>query len=230
MSDSHLNSGGNVGIQHVSISRPIVGLTVSFRRLKLNPEYGIRDALLPWIFFAVRLYLAWDLTFIEQTISFAQLQAIATSMSNGFISRLAVPRSPKAAHDPSRLLKAFKISLLTLFIGCLIGGLVLYQLAFHQVQLPEIKIDPSAAESLANKLRDAQNATGLSSPRTVDVSEVELNSLVARYLPSTSLITDDDGNASLRDLKLKLIEDRFRAYLLVNYKGKNIGIVVEGRV
>jgi hypothetical protein len=103
-------------------------------------------------------------------------------------------------------------------------------LLFHTTPPPIIHTDPAAARRLEEKLQQAQTAAATGSPGILHTDETELNSVLDAYFRAAAGGSSENSAAVVRDMKLNLTGDRLRAYLRVNFRGKDITVVFEGKV
>jgi hypothetical protein len=112
----------------------------------------------------------------------------------------------------------------------LVVGLIGFMLILHTTPPPAIHTDPAAARRLEEKLQQAQTAAATGTPGILRTDETELNSALDAYFRAATGRTSEDSATVVRDMKLNLVEDRLRAYVLVNFQGKDITVVFEGKV
>jgi hypothetical protein len=112
----------------------------------------------------------------------------------------------------------------------LLLGVVGLMLILHTTPPPVIHTDPAAAKRLQQELQEAQTAAASGTQGVVRADETELNSLLKGYFHGGTAKPTNDAVAVVRDMKLSLSEDRLRLYVLVNFRGKDITAVFEGKV
>src|SRR6266436_8563659 len=76
----------------------------------------------------------------------------------------------------------------------------------------------------------AQTAAAGGAPGIVRADETELNSVLKEYVKDVIDKRPADSPAVVRDMKMNLTDDRLRLYVLVNFRGKDLTLVMEGRV
>ncbi|MGI8783341.1 MAG: hypothetical protein ACR2L2_06805 [Acidobacteriota bacterium] len=111
-------------------------------------------------------------------------------------------------------------------------------LILRQSDPPVIDSDPRAARRVEVKLQDLQNAREAGSPHKLKLKEAEVNSwlgsnLVLRPAPEAAPAPDpslEEVQSSMRDVKIDLLDDRLRAYVVFDYRGKNLSLLLEGRL
>ena len=119
-------------------------------------------------------------------------------------------------------------------VGIWIGGLTatlalgFLFLIFNKVAAPVIQTDPAAALQLNARLKQAEGAASAASPQVVRADQTEVNSVIDSYLKK-----DSQGQivpTSIRDFRLKIIEDRVRMYLVLDLRGRNLTVELEGKM
>jgi hypothetical protein len=103
-------------------------------------------------------------------------------------------------------------------------------LVFHAPPAPVIHIDPAAAQRLEARVQQAQTAAAAGAPGVVRADETELNSMLDSYFRSVTGGPSENTAAVVRDLKFKLFEDRMRVYVIATVQGKDITVVIDGKV
>lgn len=107
---------------------------------------------------------------------------------------------------------------------------------------PPVASDPEAPERLEAKLDAAERAARFGMPHTLELDSAEIN----HWLQSNLALAREPGAAppvagadeptleevqsSVRDVKVVLVEDRVRAYVLFDYHGKDLTLTLEGRL
>lgn len=124
-------------------------------------------------------------------------------------------------------------------VGFIVGGIVAAVLLVGLAGLvlilqttppPVIHTDPAAAQRLQRELQEAQTAADAGKPGVVSADETELNSVLKEYVKAAIGKTPADSPAVVRDMKMNLTDDRLRLYVLVNFRGKNFTLIMEGKV
>lgn len=114
-------------------------------------------------------------------------------------------------------------------------------LILRQSDPPVIDSDPRAARRVEVKLQDLQKAREAGSPHKLKLKEAEVNSwlgsnLVLRPAPEATPAKPapdpslEEVQSSMRDVKIDLLDDRLRAYVVFDYRGKNLSLLLEGRL
>lgn len=112
----------------------------------------------------------------------------------------------------------------------LVVGLIGFLLILHTPPPPVIQTDPAAARRLQQELDKAQTAATSGTQAVVQADETELNSTLKEYLQASSATPTANDVAVVRDMKLKLSEDRMRLYVLANFRGKDLSFLLEGKL
>lgn len=112
----------------------------------------------------------------------------------------------------------------------------------------EVKMDPRAMERVDRKMRELQFAAQTGRPYTLSLDEAELNAwlqanlalasgsqgTVSGYAPNMNVPTDDpefqEAQSALKDIRVNLSGDTLRAYALFNIRGRDISLLLEGRI
>jgi len=120
------------------------------------------------------------------------------------------------------------------------AALVTLALALHKGAPPPIQASPRAAERAEQKIRQLDEALASGTPATLRLDESELNSFLATHLdlapgstPATQPAaepTEAQVRSSVRDVKVQLMEDRIRAYVVFDLYGKQMTLQLEGRL
>jgi len=123
---------------------------------------------------------------------------------------------------------------------------------------PSVDVTPAAKETLHAKLVEEQKATDAHEPHDLKMNEAELNSMLASNLalapaPAPAAAapaapagqgtnkepakatpakdpTIEEVQSSVRDVKVTLVEDRVRAYVVFAFHGTDLSLVLEGRL
>ena len=157
---------------------------------------------------------------------------------------------PPRKHSPPRLL--FRIIRWTTYAAAIITLLMV----FHAAPPPVIATSPQAAASVEQKVEAVEQAVASGQSATLRLDQTELNSYLASHLdisPATpaksapNFTPSRDANASptppgspaeqveqvrssVRDVKVELVEDRVRAYVVFDFHGKDLTLQLEGRL
>ncbi len=133
-------------------------------------------------------------------------------------------------------------------------------MVFHAVPPPVIATSPQAAARVDQKIDAVEQAVASGQSATLRLDQTELNSYLASHLdispsalpsiaPSTSPAPGADGatsgiptptgttaeqveqvRSSVRDVKVELIDDRVRAYVVFDFHGKDLTLQLEGKL
>ena len=127
----------------------------------------------------------------------------------------------------------------------LAGSLVTIALILRNSPPPVIEASPDADIEAETKIADFQSATGKGVPVTLKLDEAELNALVQSRLPSAydeapseaeprSAPNGDPAveqtKSNVRDIRLHLAGDSITAYVLFDLHGKEISLILEGKL
>jgi len=134
--------------------------------------------------------------------------------------------------------------------------LIVLILLLHKSAPPAVSTTPEAAARAEQKFLDAQQAVAQGQPATLRMDETELNSYLASHLvlpaskassagagappndvpggtPNAEQPTMDDVEqmrSSVKDVKVQLIDDRVRAYVVFDVHGKEMTLQLEGKL
>jgi len=163
---------------------------------------------------------------------------------------------PSPDHTPpaniSALALIFRIVRWTVY-AC---SLIVLILLLHKSAPPAVSTTPEAAARAEQKFQDAQQSVAQGQPATLRMDETELNSYLASHLvlpgnkaanatpansstdtpnaaPSTGQPTMEDVEkmrSNVKDVKVQLIDDRVRAYVVFDVHGKEMTLQLEGKL
>jgi hypothetical protein len=107
----------------------------------------------------------------------------------------------------------------------------------RQAPPPQIKTDPQAVQKLETKMQDLQTAAAAGQPYMLQMNEAELNAWLARSLALSpqgpaggAPASIEEAQSTMRDLKIELLGDSLRAYVVFDFHGKNLSLLLEGRL
>ena len=112
----------------------------------------------------------------------------------------------------------------------------------HAAPPPPVVTSPQAAASAEAKIAQVEQAVTSGQPAILRMDESELNSYLASHLdisPNGSSNASPSGAApadveqvrsAVKDVKVQLIDDRVRAYVLFGFHGKDMTLQLEGRL
>ncbi len=133
-------------------------------------------------------------------------------------------------------------------------------MVFHAVPPPVIATSPQAAARVDQKIDAVEQAVASGQSATLRLDQTELNSYLAAHLdispsalsssaPNTTPAPGVDGatsgiptptgttaeqveqvRSSVRDVKVELIDDRVRAYVVFDFHGKDMTLQLEGKL
>lgn len=170
----------------------------------------------------------------------------------------AVPTSGIRSDDAAKrkispLRLVFRIIRWTTYSAAIITLLMV----FHSTPPPVIVTSPQAAARVEQKVQDVEQAVASGQPATLRLDQSELNSYLASHLdispaspiksarnaaPSGNASPDvpapsgtpaeqiEQVRSSVRDVKVELVEDRVRAYVVFDFHGKDLTLQLEGRL
>jgi hypothetical protein len=125
----------------------------------------------------------------------------------------------------------------------ILAGLVLVLfLLLKNAPPPEVQQDPEAGARVEQKMIELQQAVDAGQPHTLTLEEAELNS----FLQSNLALQADTGSgatyasprdptleevqSTVRDVRVNLVDDRVRAYVVFDLHGKDLTLTLEGRL
>ncbi len=125
-------------------------------------------------------------------------------------------------------------------------------LVLHKAPPPLVETSPQAAARAEEKFQEVEKAVASGQPATLRMDETELNSYLASHLalagngapnpasaggaqgaPSGAAPTPQEVEqmrSNVRDVKVQLIEDRVKAYVVFDVHGKDMTLQLEGRL
>jgi hypothetical protein len=152
----------------------------------------------------------------------------------------------------STLVLVFRIVRWTVY-ACVLIVLILL---LHKTAPPAVSTTPEAAARVEQKFQDVQQAVAHGQAATLRMDETELNSYLASHLvlpgnkppaaaasaaagdvpsltPSPDQPTMDDVEqmrSNVKDVKVQLVDDRVRAYVVFDVHGKEMTLQLEGKL
>lgn len=134
-----------------------------------------------------------------------------------------------------------------------LGALIL---VLHKAPAPVVETSPQAAARVEQKFEEVQQAVSNGQPATMRMDQTELNSYLSSHLdiapsggaPSsassgtggassgasapggTSVEQIEQMQSAVKDVKVELIEDRAKAYVVFDFHGKDMTLELEGRL
>ena len=125
-------------------------------------------------------------------------------------------------------------------------------LLFHKAPPPLVETSPQAAARAEEKFEQVEKAVANGQPATLRIDETELNSYLASHLalagngapnpaPAGGAQSAPNGatptpqevaqmRSNVRDVKVQLIDDRVKAYVVFDMHGKDMTLQLEGRL
>jgi hypothetical protein len=131
-------------------------------------------------------------------------------------------------------------------------ALVTLILVLHKAPPPPVETSPQAAARAEQKFVDVERAVAAGQTATLRMDETELNSYLSSHLdlsgnsasnsaPANGAQATDNSSSptpqdveqmrsNVRDVKVQLIEDRVKAYVVFDVHGKDMTLQLEGRL
>jgi len=109
----------------------------------------------------------------------------------------------------------------------LLAGLVLVFLAFRVPSPPEVRLDPESARQLDHDFEQAALNAQSGKSSEVRANETQVNSKTRELLGHYQVGQD---NGSVKDLRMKFVADHIEAYILLNYRGRELAVQLSGRI
>ena len=131
------------------------------------------------------------------------------------------------------------------------AALITIVLVLHKAAPPPVETSPQAAARAEQKFADVERAVAAGQPATLRMDETELNSYLSSHLelsdntpkppPASGQQGGPNGGgptaqdveqmrSNVRDVKVQLIGDRVKAYVVFNVHGKDMTLQLEGRL
>jgi hypothetical protein len=153
-----------------------------------------------------------------------------------------------AAQKPSLWKQIFRIVRWTTYAFALLTVVLL----LHKTPPPQVETSPLAAARAEEKFGAVENAVASGQSATLHLDETELNSYLSTHLSPAGKRTPDSPPAvkgqsppngatpsaqeveemrsNVSDVKVQLIDDRVKAYVVFNVHGKDMTLQLEGRL
>ena len=131
-------------------------------------------------------------------------------------------------------------------------ALITIVMVLHKAPPPLIEINPQAAARVEEKFEQVEKAVASGQPATLRLDETELNSYLSTHLDLSGSATPKSSPAgtpqstptgatptpqeveqmrsNVSDVKVLLVEDRVKAYVVFNVHGKDMTLQLEGRL
>ena len=128
-------------------------------------------------------------------------------------------------------------------------------MVFHSVPPPVIVTSPQAAARVDQKMQEVEQAVAGGQPATLRLDQTELNSYLATHLELAPSAPKNDANpspnetiaqaptptgttaeqieqvrSSVKDVKVELVGDHVRAYVVFDFHGKDMTLQLEGKL
>jgi hypothetical protein len=142
------------------------------------------------------------------------------------------------AAKPNYWKVTFRIFRWTTYAFALIAVLMI----LHTAPPPPVVTSAQAAASAEHKIEQVEHAVTSGQPATLRLDESELNSYLASHLdisPNGSPNSSPGGaspadveqvRSAVKDVKVQLIDDRVRAYVVFGFHGKDMTLQLEGKL
>ena len=164
--------------------------------------------------------------------------------------RIAARRGPRAQTDytPARGKSGGVFRLIyRIFTWTSLAFLVLaVVLILRKSTPPQVPIDPQAAARVETKLRESQSAAEAGQPHRLRLDTPELNAFLGANLalnrnpappggapslpPAGAEPSIAEVQSSVKDVKINLLDDRVQAYVLFDFHGQDLSLLLEGRL
>jgi hypothetical protein len=122
----------------------------------------------------------------------------------------------------------------------LAASLTVLFLLLHKSRPPEVEVDAQALTRVEAKLGEMQEAAARGVAQPLELDEGELNGWLSRSLAlappaggsaaEASGPTVEEVRSNVRDVRVKLVEDRVLAWVLFDFHGKDLTLTLEGRL
>jgi hypothetical protein len=159
---------------------------------------------------------------------------------------------PEFAHAGTNRTSPWKVIFRILRWTTYAAAIVTLILVLHKTPPPPVETSPQAAARAEQKFEDAERAAANGQAATLRMDETELNSYLSSHLelpsseaakPASRPAQPDasDGSAptardveqmrsNVRDVKIQLVDDRVKAYVVFDVHGKDMSLQLEGRL
>ena len=133
----------------------------------------------------------------------------------------------------------------------LAGLILIVVLVLRKSSPPQVPADPQAAARVESKLRESQSAAEARQPHQLRLDAPEVNTFLGAHLalkqesapagsdrasgapassPPAAEPTLEEVQSSVKDVKINMLADRVQAYVLFDFHGKELSLVLEGRL
>ena len=132
------------------------------------------------------------------------------------------------------------------------GAILTLILVLRKTPPPPVETNPQAAARAEQKVERAERAAASGQPATLKMDETELNSYLTTHLELSGKgaekpahVTDRQGTSgragpswqdvqqmrsNVRDVKIQLVDDRVKTYVVFDVHGKDMTLQLEGRL
>ena len=117
------------------------------------------------------------------------------------------------------------------------AALITLGLVLHKTRAPLIETSAQAAARAEEKIERVQNSVAKGAPATLRLDESELNSYLATHLElqpdakaGGTQPSAEELRSNVRDVKVELVGDHVRAYIVFDVHGKDVSLSLEGRL
>ena len=169
------------------------------------------------------------------------------------MTQLAPPPDPQQfAHAETPRTRPWKLAFRIFRWSTYAFALITLILVLHKAPPPPVETSPQAAARAEQKFADVEQALAAGQPATLRMDESELNSYLSSHLELSGNSTSSPAPATgghgaansssptpqdveqmrsnVRDVKVQLIEDRVKAYVVFDVHGKDMTLQIEGRL
>jgi hypothetical protein len=157
------------------------------------------------------------------------------------------------AHAETRRTSPWKLVFRIVRWSTYAAAIITLILILHKTPPPPVETSPQAAARAEQKFEDVERAVANGQPATLRMDETELNSYLSSHLelpgneaakpaptpdqqpgaPDGSSPTPQDVEqmrSNVRDVKIQLVDDRVKAYVVFDVHGKDMTLQLEGRL
>ncbi len=122
-----------------------------------------------------------------------------------------------------------------------LAGLILtVVLVLRKSPAPQVPDDPQAAARVESKLRESQSAAEAGQAHQLRLDAPEVNTFLGSNLalkqesapasPPAAEPSLEEVQSSVKDFKINMLADRVQAYVLFDFHGKELSLLLEGRL
>ena len=161
-------------------------------------------------------------------------------------------KEPEFAHADTGQTSLWRVIFRIVRWSTYAGAVLTLILVLHKTPPPPVETSPQAAARAEQKFEDVERAVANGQPATLRMDETELNSYLSSHLELSgnhaakpAHTTDQQGTSdgagrtpqdvermrsNVRDVKIQLVEDRVKAYVVFDVHGKDLTLQLEGRL